>query len=87
LSATAKRKTECSTAALIGIQQRRARKAANARRYRARFDAGQRVFYVTAVPDRARNMLIGRGRLPPGAYGDAEIELAISTMIDDEGAE
>ena len=25
------------------------------------------------------------GRLPPGAYSDAEIELAISTMIDDEG--
>jgi hypothetical protein len=44
-----------------------------------------RVLYVTAVPDRARNMLIRRGRLPPGAYGDAEIELAISTMIDDEG--
>lgn len=30
-------------------------------------------------------MLIRRGRLPPGAYSDAEIELAISTMIDDEG--
>ena len=59
------------------IRQRRARKAANARRYRARFDAGQRVLYVTAVPDRARNML--------RAYSDAEIQLAISTMIDDEG--
>ncbi|MGC2317508.1 MAG: hypothetical protein WA615_13550, partial [Bradyrhizobium sp.] len=58
------------------IRQRRARKAANARRYRARFDAGQRVLYVTAVPDRARNML---------TYSDAEIQLAISTMIDDEG--
>ena len=69
------------------LARQRARKAANARRYRARFDAGQRVLYVTAVPDRARNMLIRRGRLPPGAYSDAEIELAISTMIDDEGAE
>ena len=69
------------------LARQRARKAADARRYRARFNAGQKVLFVPVVPHRARNMLIRRGRLPPGAYGDAEIELAISTMIDDEGAE
>jgi hypothetical protein len=68
------------------LLRRRARAAANARRYRQRYNRGQRVLTITAVPDRARTMLIRRGYLPPGEHNIAKID-ADWTLVDDEGPE
>jgi hypothetical protein len=69
------------------ILQKRIRTAANSRRYRRRFNRGQRVLNITAIPDRARTMLIRHGYLPPGDHNVAAIEAALTLPVDDEGHE
>jgi hypothetical protein len=62
--------------------------AASSKRYRARFDVGQIVLSITALPGRAARMLVRRGIwLPSEAHTDAELELALSELIDNEGSE
>jgi hypothetical protein len=68
-----------------GLAVERGRRAVNAARYRRRYNAGQSVLMITAVPERARNFLVRRGYLQPGEHTNAAIESALSLLIDDEG--
>jgi hypothetical protein len=62
------------------------RKARNSKRYRRRFNAGQRVLRITAYLDRAQRAAVRRGYLAPGVQHGAEaIEVALTAMIDDAG--
>jgi hypothetical protein len=63
---------------------KRRRDAANSKRYRSRYNTGQRVYRATAFPDYAATAMERAGQLEPGKHHtDAEIEAALTRYIND----